>query len=95
MISDMRPAAADKTVMPSTHERTARSIALIHAGVWLIGGTGLGVALGTGGSVLYAMTGGIIGWFIGQMRATAFRLQARTIDISLGRHNHRPPDANL
>ena len=81
--------------MASSDERTARSIALIHAGVWLIGGTGFSLALGTGGSLLYAMTGGIIGWFVGQMRATAFRLQARTIDISLGRHNRRPPDANL
>jgi hypothetical protein len=91
----MRLTSADKTSMNSTNERTARSIALIHAGVWLIGGTGLGIALGTGGSVLYAMTGGIIGWFVGQMRATAFRLQARTIDISQGLHNRRPPDANL
>jgi hypothetical protein len=66
-------------------EKTARSITFIHIGVWAIGGTALGVALGgdtrggqLAGAAGYALIGGIVGWWVGQGRAAALRLQAVT-----------------
>ena len=86
--------------MANRVERTARSIALIHAGVWVIGAVGFGIALGgtRGGQLdrlaFYAIIGGFIGWFVGQTRATSFRLLALTADISRGTHSRQLPDAN-
>jgi hypothetical protein len=66
-------------------ETTARSIAYIHLGVWVVGGILLGSALGgdtrtlqLAGASAYALVSGTIGWFVGQNRAASLRLQAIT-----------------
>jgi hypothetical protein len=70
--------------------KDAASIAHIHLGVWTVGGTLLGMLLGSDSGATQLLTAGtsalicgVIGWSVGQSRSATLRLQAIMVLMSI------------